>query len=309
MTDETKMSQKTIKNNLEAIEKKTAFLQTLIEKTSLDNTNLSIGDQLRPTEDYNGSLFEVVREPYWCYIDDKGKAVNIQTVLCEQEFVEEREHADDLLKRLESQRVDNEDDYHLGVIGNPWIKQGTMKVYEGEHTNYDDFNDENEKIDADGNFYIEVPTYTVCWHEKRCPAGVFPQKRVWLRKICIISKAEGQTDDKNCRALPFPLRTIPFQSLISKELQKLDKISKTMSAIQENGRAKRTMANRRKFLDLLKLWADPTLKSRPVTGFYSEKYGLFLKSAVSYEVSTRTVNPLTKLIDDVKQISDTKNVS
>jgi hypothetical protein len=302
-TEEKKMTQKTIQLNLEAIEKQNAFLQTLIEKTSQDNTNLKLGDQLRPTEDYNGSLFEVVREPYWCYLDEQGRAVNIEILLCEEPFAEERLEAEEFMKRLESKRVDNPHDYHLGVIGNPWIKIGKQRVYE-DSPGYDYLDDDDEKQDSNGQYYIEMPTYTVCWNEKKCPGGIIPQKRVWLRKICIISKAEGHTDDKNMRALPFPLKTLCFERLISKELQKLEKIGKTMSALNENHdrRGSRKAENRKKWTQLFQLWADRDLRERQVTGFYSDKYGLFLKSSVIYEVVARAVNPLTKLIDDVQQI-------
>lgn len=303
MTEEKKMSQKTIQTYLDSIEKMNGFLHELLDKTSRDNTTLKLGDQLRPTEDYNGSLFEVVREPYWCYIGENGRANEMIVQRKEVEFAEEGAQAKDFVEILEKRRVDV-DGYEPGVLYVE-LKQDVMRKYEGTPF-YDDYDDENEKEDEEGRYYIEVPVYTVIYSERILPAGWTPERRVWIRKICIISKAEGHTDDKNLRSLPFPLATIPFRNLIDKELTKLIKVSRNLQATRPGAKRVRKTSmrsrNEDKCRELFKLWADPIISEKPVSGFYSEKYGLFLKSDVKYQVSATLVNPCTKVVNEASEI-------
>ena len=306
MTENTKMTQKAIQNNLDAIEKMNGFLNNLIEKTNHDNVTLKLGDQLRPTEDYNGTLFEVVREPYWCYVGNGGRAEEM-TIREHEEAMGDAEdgriEAERYMKELEEQKVDPES-WEPGVLSVK-LKITKDRVYE-DSPGYDFLDDEDEKQDANGKYYLEVPFYSVVWQERVMPEGCKPQRRVWLRKICIISKAEGHSDDKNLRALPFPVRTITFESLIWKEVQKLTKISRSLEATAPGRKktAKVTMRTRnaQKYNDLKKIWMDETINKKQVTGFFSEKYGLFLRSDWKYEVTATLVNPLSKLVKDVTEI-------
>lgn len=304
---ETKMTQKAIQNNLDALEKMNGFLNTLIEKTNHDNVSLKLGDQLRPTEDYNGTLFEVVREPYWCYITEQGRAVEMDFREHDEamgDSDEGKDVAERYMKELEARKVDP-DGWEPGVI-DVRLKVTKDRVYEETSPGYDFLDDENEKQDENGKYYIEVPFYSVVWRERVMPDGYKAQRRVWLRKICIISKAEGHSDDKNMRALPFPIRTMKFETLVWKEVQKLTKISRSLEATPAGRKrtVKVTMRSRneQKYNDLKKIWMDKEINEKQVTGFFSEKYGLFLKSDKKYEVTATLVNPLTKLIGDLKDI-------
>ena len=304
---ETKMTQKAIQNNLDALEKMNGFLNTLIEKTNHDNVSLKLGDQLRPTEDYNGTLFEVVREPYWCYITEQGRAIEMDYREHDEamgDSGEGKDAAERYMKELEARKVDP-DGWEPGVI-DVCLKVTKDRVYEDVSPGYDFLDDENEKQDENGNYYIEVPFYSVVWRERILPPGYTPQRRVWLRKICIISKAEGHTDDKNLRALPFPLKQFCFENLIQKEIQKLTKISRTLEGTPAGRKktAKVTMRtrNQEKYNALKKIWMDDNIRLRIVKGFFSEKYGMFLKSDKKYEVTATLVNPLSKLVEDVSEI-------
>ena len=297
------MTQKAIQNNLDALERMNGFLNTLIEKTNHDNVSLKLGDQLRPTEDYNGTLFEVVREPYWCYINEQGRAVEMDFREHEEHIGYKKEDAEAFMKTLEAQKV-NEDDWQPGVI-DVRLKSAKERIYENA-VDYDLLDDDNEKQDEEGRYYIDVMCYSVVWRERVMPDGYKAQRRVWLRKICIISKAEGHSDDKNMRALPFPIRTMKFETLVWKEVQKLTKISRSLEATPAGRKrtVKVTMLSRneQKYNDLKKIWMDDAINEKQVTGFFSEKYGLFLKSDKKYEVTATLVNPLSKLIQDAKDI-------
>jgi hypothetical protein len=304
MTEEKKMSQKTIQSNLDSIEKMNGFLQELIDKTNRDNITLKLGDQLRPTEDYNGTLFEVVREPYWCCVDESGRAKEQIIQQKEEEFGDDLAQAEDYMKILEKRKVDP--DGHQPGILSVAIRIGKERKYEITTPGYEFYDDDNEKQDENGEYYIEGTVYTVVYKERIQPDGWIPQRRIWIRKICIISKAEGHTDDKNLRSLPFPIRVIPFRNLIMKEINKLSKISRNLEATRLGAKkaSKTSMRSRNeeKYQRLFKLWVDPATLDKQISGFYSDKYGLFLKSDVKYEVSARAVNPATKIINDAEQI-------
>ena len=298
------MKQKTIQSNLDKIEKLNGFLKTLIEKTQNDNVNLKLGDQLRPTEDYNGSLFEVVREPYWCYLDEKNHAHDLFLTQQETYFGDEKEEAQDFYDLLNAQKV-SEDGTEDGVLS-LCLNVGKDRVYE-DSPRYEKLDDEDEKQDIEGRYYVEVPSYSVVWTERKKPENWTYQRRVWIRKICMISKAEGLSDDKNSRALAFPIHTFPFKDLIRKEYQKLSKISRSLELTQKGAKYARKICmasrNRTKLEELLKLWMNPEVNDKMITGFYSLKYGLFLKSDVKYEVSTKTVNPLSKIVQSAVKMN------
>lgn len=275
-----KMSQQTIKRQLESIAGLSAYFNTLKSKTKNDNVNLSLGDQLRPTKDYNGSLFEVVREPYWCWTDERGRAKEIIT------------------------------QYHFKLFNCHHLAENFVDELEDNEV-------DKEGMD-DGNFDIQLlplghiqggtPQYQVDWKSRTKPLGYKLEKRIWLRKICMISKAEGQSDDKNHRSLSFSVKTMPFSQLIQNECHKLSKISRSLELTDADAKRTRKVSlrkqNQEKLAELWKLWGHPENKYYAVSGFYSEKYGLFLKSDIKYEITTTLINPQTALINSVKEIRE-----
>ena len=293
-----KMTQKTIKNQLEHIAGLGAFFNTLVCKTKNDNVSLKLGDQLRPTNDYNGSLFEVVREPYWCWIDEQGRASEMTIQQHHQNFGVDRAAAIRFTEELSYKEIDPEEGHNDGV----WDIQ--MKTHQNRRFR-PRTGDDDEFSDDEEDFYS---VYMVEWRSRSMPKDCRPQRRVWLRKICIISKAEGHSDDKNARALPFPIREMTFGHLIEKECEKLSKIARCLERTEGDAKRTRKVSTRTqniaKLRELREMWMNDLLRKRPVVGFYSEKYGLFLKSDVKYEVSTRLVNPATALLNSVKEIKE-----
>jgi hypothetical protein len=294
-----KMTQKAIKNQLESVAAMSAFYNTLISKTKNDNVALKLGDQLRPTNDYNGSLFEVVREPYWCWISEDGLASEMAINYHHRNFHTDKDAAVRLTEELACRLIDPEHGCEDGVWDIELLSHQVRRTRPQQGEGWDDLSDDED------DFY---PIYLVEWKSRETPVGCKPQQRVWVRKICIISKAEGHSDDKNARALPFPVRTLLFRDLVIKEIEKLSKIARCLERTETNAKRTRKVClrtqNKAKLQELRELWLNDTINKRPVTGFYSEKYGLFLKSDVKYEVSTTHVNPVTALLNSVKDIKE-----
>lgn len=309
-----KMTQKTIQNQLDSIISMNAMLNTLISKTNNDNSNLKLGDQLRPTNDYNGSLFEVVREPYNCWVTPEGKAVAIQVRSDYQEFDSE-EAALEFYNRIQAKQVDAEshDDGYLTIKilvrlwrdypqrEREWVGYDTpvYSLQQWKDEIEDGYDSDEDFTDMMGQTFYNKIKYEVHYTHRETPEDFTIETRVWLRKICIISKAEGQSDDKNSRSLPFALCQMPFGDLIRTQIQKLNKISRSLEDTPKTAKRtkKITMAdkNRAKLAELEKVWLCPDLIHKPVEGFYSEKYGMFLKSDVKFEVSQTAVNPVQQL--------------
>ena len=309
MNTNEKMSLKAINNNLELIASASAFLNTLRRKALSDNTTVYLGDQLRCTTDYNGTLFEVVREPYWCWLDDTGRASEFLSEDCEDEYLTLAE-AEEGLRITKSIWCDDEENYEKSEFQG-WLKGGTIhkkKVEqdrrqqnrpEGYEMSDDDSSDEEQEPE-----YRYVVKYSV-WFR---PTGTKYERRIWVRKICLISKAEGYTDDKNHRSLPFPIRTIKFGDLIMTERQKLNKISRCIEATNPGERITKKKSlyqqNKKRLEELRNLWCNEHLNNTPVKGFFSEKYGLFLKSDSKYNVVIEGQNALKGMIDEVKEIRE-----
>lgn len=312
MTDTNeKMTLKTITHNLEMIASASAFFTTLRRKALSDNTTLSLGDQLRCTTDYNGTLFEVVREPYWCWLDDKGRACEFITQDAEDEYTTLKE-AEEALEVVKSIWGDDEENYEKSEFQG-WITDVSIVKRKVEYEPRQQNRPEGYEMDDDVSVSSDEEQepeyrYVVKYKCHFRPPGTKFERRIWVRKICLISKAEGYTDDKNHRSLPFPIRTIKFGDLIWSERMKLDKISRCIEATNPGERKTKKKSlyqeNKKRLEELMKIWCNRVLNDTPVKGFFSEKYGLFLKSDSKYNVVIEGKNALKEMIDDVSEIRE-----
>ena len=135
-----------------------------------------------------------------------------------------------------------------------------------------------------------------------------------MRKICLISKAEGLTDDKNFRSLVLTQKTIPFTELIAQQVTLLQKVSRSLEHTRPTDEKSRKMAgwavNEKKCKELMALWFNPfLLKGKTITAYSNTKYGLFLRNPVTYTITASGKNVVTqatdKMMDAKKEIAET----
>lgn len=289
-----------IKKNLELVAKASAYLNFLKNASTGEHLELELGDQLRATSDYNGSIFEVVKKPYWAVVDEyTGTLRDYDYQLCQsQKFVEGEE---DLLEEFLAVKLKEERDAVASGLG-------VCDVTKQEWTNLEvDSDDEGE----DFRGFDSVKNYVVRWKVRSIPEGCRREYRLWVRKICLISKAEGFTDDKNFRSLVLTHKTVPFTDLIKQQMDILRKVSRSLEHTRPTDDKSRKMSgwvvNQNRCQELQSLWWNPVMKSKTLTAYSNIKYGLFLRNPVTYTVTASGKNVMTqatdKLIEAKKEVA------
>ncbi len=291
-----------IKKNLELVAKASAYLNFLKNASTGEHLELELGDQLRATSDYNGSIFEVVKKPYWAVVDDEsGTLRDYDYQLCEsKKFVEGEE---DLVDQFWNLKLKEERDALASGLG-------ICDVSKEEWTTTDvDSDDEGE----DFRGFDTIKKYRVTWKVRSIPEHCRREYRVWVRKICLISKAEGLADDKNFRSLVLTQKTVPFTDLIKQQIELLAKVSRSLEHTRPTDEKSRKMSgwrvNEARCKELYSLFYNPAVRGKTLTAYSNIKYGLFLRNPVTYTVTASGKNVMTqatdKMIEAKKEVSQT----
>ena len=279
-----------IKKNLELVAKASAYLNFIKNASTGEHLELELGDQLRATSDYNGSIFEVVKKPYWCIVNQEGTISDYVRKYKHRVFRSfEEEEAKEAVARL---RADCDAD------AEGWEIEEAHLVRENFPLGHDD--DEHSEDELD-DIDDETHHFRVCWTLRTLPAGHRKEQRVWVRKICLISKAEGLTDDKNFRSLVLTQKTVPFLDLVHQQMELLEKVSRSLEHTRPTDEKSRKMAgwrvNEDRCAELRKLYWIPALQAKTLTAYANTKYGLFLRNPVTYTVTASGRNVMTQATD------------
>lgn len=295
-----------IKKNLELVAKASAYLNFLKNASTGEHLNLELGDQLRATNDYNGSLFEVVKKPYWAVVNNlTGTLSDYAYQSFTKTFTEGEEEE---LEKFWNQKLkeDYDSQYSDGL--------GVCDVVKEEGITQEAISDDEDDEDT-GHFrgFDSIKRYYVRWRVRSIPENCRRETRVWVRKICLISKAEGLVDDKNLRSLVISQKTAPFTDLIKQQIELLGKLSRSLTHTRPKDDKSRKMSgwlvNHNRCEELHKLFCNPALKDKTLTAYANTKYGLFLRNPVTYTITASGKNVVTqateKLIDAKTEVTKT----
>jgi hypothetical protein len=277
-----------IKKNLELVAKATAYLTFIKNASTGEHLELELGDQLRATSDYNGSIFEVVKKPYWAVVfNDTGTLTDYHYERTYKKFVEGEEDQVEALWALMKARE------HADVASGLGICDVRKEEWTAAEEDSDDEDTQTERP--------RMKYYGVEWKERSIPEHCRREYRVWVRKICLISKAEGLTDDKNFRSLVLTQKTVPFLDLVHQQMELLRKVSRSLEHTRPTDEKSRKMAgwrvNEDRCADLRKLYWNPVLQTKTLTAYSNTKYGLFLRNPVTYTVTASGRNVMTQATD------------
>jgi hypothetical protein len=295
-----------IKKNLELVAKASAYLTFIRNASTGEHLELELGDQLRATSDYNGSIFEVVKKPYECIVNQDGNLSDYERKYKHRVFRSFEE--DEANKALEYLLANREADVEGWEIEEAHIVRENFPLGRDDDEHSDD---EWEEIDA------ETYHFRLVWTLRTLPAGHRKEQRIWVRKICLISKAEGLTDDKNFRSLVLTQKTVPFTDLIKQQMDLLQKVSRSLEHTRPTDEKSRKMAgwvvNEKRCSELRKLWWNPALKNKTLTAYSNTKYGLFLRNPVTYTITASGKNVMVQTTDkmldarkEVAQVAEAK---
>jgi hypothetical protein len=279
-----------IKKNLELVAKATAYLTFIKNASTGEHLELELGDQLRTTLDYNGAIFEVVKKPYWCIVNQEGTISDYVRKYKHKVFrsFEEDEAKEALAFLLANREADVEG----------WEIEEAHIVRKNFPLGRDDDEHSDDELD---DIDDETHHFRVCWTLRTLPAGHRKEQRVWVRKICLISKAEGLTDDKNFRSLVLTQKTVPFLDLVHQQMELLRKVSRSLEHTRPTDEKSRKMAgwrvNEDRCNELRKLYWNPVLQTKTLTAYSNTKYGLFLRNPVTYTVTASGRNVMTQATD------------
>jgi hypothetical protein len=296
-----------IKKNLELVAKASAYLTFIRNASTGEHLELELGDQLRATSDYNGSIFEVVKKPYWAVVfNDTGTLTDYAYTKHTKTF--DAGESDDFF----TQKLDEMTEALPTGLGICDVSRYEDTVHEYD-SDIEEDEDGNEIIPR----YEEVRKTVVSWKVRSIPEGCRREFRVWVRKICLISKAEGLTDDKNFRSLVLTQKTVPFTDLIKQQMDLLQKVSRSLEHTRPTDEKSRKMAgwvvNEKRCSELRKLWWNPALKNKTLTAYSNTKYGLFLRNPVTYTITASGKNVMVQTTDkmldarkEVAQVAEAK---
>lgn len=275
-----------IKKNLELVAKASAYLNFVQNASTGEHLDLDLGDQLRATSDYNGSIFEVVKKPYWAVVDDESGTLRDYHYTSHQAKFEEGEEevVEEFYKQKIKEQMDSDCSDGLGVCD----------VSREDWTTYDD----DSGDEGDYTEHPMIKKYRVTWKVRSIPEDCRREYRIWVRKICLISKAEGLADDKNFRSLVLTRKTVPFTDLIRQQIELLQKVSRSLEHTRPTDDKSRKMGgwrtNETRCKELMKLWFNPAMKGKTLTAYANTKYGLFLRNPVTYTVTASGKNVVTQ---------------
>ena len=287
-----------IKKNLELVAKASAYLNFVKNASTGEHLDLDLGDQLRTTLDYNGAIFEVVRKPYWAVVFQNDGTLADYAYKSNSVIFSQAEH-DDAQALFEEKMAEQ----RATIQSETGISDVSLHTYPGPARSGEESDDENDERH-----------YEVRWQVRSIPEGCRRETRVWVRKICLISKAEGLTDDKNFRSLVLTQKTIPFTELIAQQVTLLQKVSRSLEHTRPTDEKSRKMAgwavNQKRCDELKSLWFNPfLLKGKTITAYSNTKYGLFLRNPVTYTITASGKNVVTqatdKMMDAKKEIAET----
>jgi len=285
-TQEKPMCAASIKKKLQEVEGIQAYFNFISNASLGEHQSLALGDQLRATEDYNGAIFEVVKVPYKCIVDAQGKLSDYLYSPRVLHFPESME----LQAREKYTEIKEEeaDDGENGICNVQFVVKDYPLGME------DDSDDDDEA----------TKHFQVTWDVRTLPEGNSVETRIWVRKICLISKAEGLTDDKNNRSLTLTLKTIPFTKLIDKQRDILTKCTRSLDITKpdalETKKCSGWRRNAQKCEELYKLYHNPALKKRTIVAFGNTKYGVFLRNPVTYTITASGKNVIDQTTDKIK---------
>jgi hypothetical protein len=288
-TEDKPMCAASIKKKLGLVEGVQAYFNFICNASLGEHQNLALGDQLRATEDYNGAIFEVVKVPYPCVVDAQGKVSDYEYF---HQTYRYREMDEDIARQNYHETKAQE----VKSLAEEGICNVNFAVF-----NYPLGRDVDDSDSDDDEIDQETKHFQVSFDTRKLPEGHSVETRVWVRKICLISKAEGLTDDKNNRSLTLTIKTIPFTDLIRKQVEILAKCSRSLQATRpdalETKKCSGWRRNYEKCNELMKLYNNPALAKRKVVAFGNTKYGLFLRNPVTYTITASGKNVMQQKTD------------
>ena len=277
-----------IKKKLQVVESASAYLTFLHRATATDHLQVKEGEQLRVTADYNGSLFEVVREPFEVLVDGYGKitAYEIRTHHMYFHAVQEEE-----AKEFYANLGNNPD-----IVKTKWEVVNFALQSDDSHSQFSE--DEMDLIENEDHHY------RITYWSRKQPENTTIEKRIWVRKCCLISKAEGLAEDKNNRSLDLSIQTVSLDNLVYKYIQMLNKIQYSLKHhMPHDANTKRYKSWKELEEKRAKLWelfCSPYVQKMKLTAYGNKKYGLFLKNPVSYTITASGANVIMQTVDNMQ---------
>lgn len=306
---ETPYSDRTIKKKIETLQGCSTYLTFIKNAFQDDNTALKLGQQLRAVDDYNGTIFEVVREPFKCRVDENGSLSGYVPTRKVRDFLASQRMEAEIFYQQMLGKVNIEDeeqmwdDVHICDVN-------FRRVRGEEHESETD--DSDEEVDDDSMYY------SVNWVEYVAQPNTSVQERCWVRKICLISRAEGKVDDKNYRSVVLTRKSVSYEELVWREIQTLSKVARSLEQTRPDSKRTRKLkvwtANKELCDQLKETIHDAHYVKKRIEGFYNKKYNLFLKNPNTYQVTSSgagaVVQMANKLIEakaDIKETMDNKS--